>query len=144
MNVAFREDSDVVLFPELCVTGYTCQDLFHQESLLEASKKGVQKIIGESFKVPGLIIIFGAPVREDNRLFNAAYVVQNGNILGIVGKRNLPGYKEFYEERWFSEDVRPTQVFKTPDFKFGVEICEDVWAPLPPSTSLVRKGAEDS
>lgn len=142
MNVAFREDSDVVLFPELCVTGYTCQDLFHQESLLEASKKGVQRIIGESFKVPGLIIIFGAPVREDNRLFNAAYVVQNGNILGIVGKRNLPGYKEFYEERWFSEDVRPTQVFKTPDFKFGVEICEDVWAPLPPSTSLVRKGAE--
>ena len=69
MNVAFREDSDVVLFPELCVTGYTFQDLFHQESLLEASKKGVQRIIGESFKVPGLIIIFGAPVREDNRFF---------------------------------------------------------------------------
>jgi NAD+ synthase (glutamine-hydrolysing) len=142
VDKAYKQDVDVIVFPELCVTGYTCGDLFHQETLIEAANKGVSKIQAASFKVKEMIIIVGSPIREYGRLFNSAIVIQNGNRIGIVGKKYLPGYKEFYEERWFSEDNRATQIFKTPDFKFGIEICEDVWSVVPPSCRLVQKGAE--
>lgn len=143
MSDAFSADVDVIVFPELCVTGYTCGDLFHSSTLLSSAKGGITEIISHSYNTPGMISIIGAPYVEGSKLFNAAYVIQDGNILGIVKKQNLPGYKEFYEERWFAEGKENSNpIFKTPDLCFGVEICEDVWAPEPPSVSLVKRGAE--
>lgn len=143
MSDAFSADVDVIVFPELCVTGYTCGDLFHSSTLLSSAKGGIIEIIGHSYNTPGMISIIGAPYVEGSKLFNAAYVIQDGNILGIVKKQNLPGYKEFYEERWFAEGKENSNpIFKTPDLCFGVEICEDVWAPEPPSVGLVKRGAE--
>lgn len=143
MSDAFSADVDVIVFPELCVTGYTCGDLFHSSTLLRSAKGGITEIIGHSYNTPGMISIIGAPYVEGSKLFNAAYVIQDGNILGIVKKQNLPGYKEFYEERWFAEGKENSNpIFKTPDLCFGVEICEDVWAPEPPSVGLVKRGAE--
>ena len=105
MSDAFSADVDVIVFPELCVTGYTCGDLFHSSTLLRSAKGGITEIIGHSYNTPGMISIIGAPYVEGSKLFNAAYVIQDGNILGIVKKQNLPGYKEFYEERWFADKL---------------------------------------
>lgn len=138
---ANQNDIDILVFPELCITGYSCGDLFHQSTLLESAKSGIDRVKKETL-INDMIVIIGAPVQENGKLLNAAIIIQNGEIKGVVGKKFLPGYKEFYEERWFSEDTKDVQVFKTPDFTFGVEICEDVWSVVPPSCRLVQKGAE--
>lgn len=141
VDKAYKEGADVVLFPELCVTGYTCQDLFLQEDLIGDAERGVEEIKRASKEYLGLVIIVGAPVRKNGFLLNAAVVIQNED-MEVIGKRNLPGYKEFYEERWFTEDSGKLKIFETEDFKFGVEVCEDVWAPLPPSVCMAGAGAE--
>lgn len=88
-------------FPELSITGYTCADLFMQETLLNASMNGLKYIIDETKQLP-IVFIIGMPIRKDNQLFNCAVVIKSGKILGIVPKTYIPNYSEFYEARWFS------------------------------------------
>lgn len=150
---------EIVVFPELCVTGYTCQDLFRQQLLLDATENCVMQLLEFSRQLD-IIAIVGAPVVAGGLLLNCALVIQRGKILGIVPKTFLPNYNEFYEKRWFasSQDLRPQefryaghpvsitpdpQLFRTGDgVVFGVEICEDVWAPTPPSNHLTLAGAD--
>ncbi len=150
---------EILVFPELSVTGYTCQDLFRQRILLDEAELSILKLLDFTRNLD-IISVVGAPVAVGDLLLNCAIVVQRGNILGIVPKTFLPNYCEFYEKRWFasSQDLKPTdirfagnkvrmdaapKVFRTGDgVCFGVEICEDLWAPVPPSNDLAMAGAE--
>ena len=150
---------EVIVFPELCITGYTCQDLFKEQLLLDRAEQGIIMLLDFTRKLD-VISIVGAPVVINGLLYNCSVVIQGGNILGIVPKTYLPNYAEFYEKRWFAsaQDLNPIdlyfagnsvrvsvepQVFVTSDgIKFGVEICEDVWAPIPPSNNLALAGAD--
>ena len=150
---------EVAVFPELCVTGYTCQDLFRQSLLLECAEESLLKLLDFTRNID-IISIVGLPVAVGDVLLNCAAVVQRGSLLGLVPKTYLPNYSEFYEKRWFASahDIRPTEVhyaggsvmvtpqptlFRTCDgVLFGVEICEDVWAPVPPSSNLALAGAD--
>lgn len=150
---------EVITFPELSLTGYTCQDLFRQGTLLDAAEQGVLRLL-EFTRQMDIIAIVGAPVIVGPILLNCAVVIQQGEILGIVPKTYLPNYSEFYEKRWFasSQDLHPTtiryagkNVLVTPQpqvfclsngAKFGIEICEDVWSPEPPSNRLALSGAD--
>ena len=159
--IAQAEDRgvEIVVFPELCITGYSCQDLFKEQLLLDHAEEGVVKLLDFTRKL-NVIAIVGLPVVVNGLLFNCAAVIQSGTLLGIIPKVYLPNYGEFYEKRWFasSQDLNPTeiyfagspvlvsaepQVFVTRDgVKFGIEICEDVWAPTPPSNNLALAGAD--
>ena len=150
---------EIIVFPELSVTGYTCQDLFRQQALLEHAEAGVVKLLDFTRKMD-VISIVGIPVVVGDLLLNCAVVIQKGGILAFIPKTYLPNYSEFYEKRWFasSQDLQPTEIrfagnrvtvtpeptlFETSDgVKFGVEICEDVWAPAPPSNTLALAGAD--
>ena len=150
---------EVIVFPELCITGYSCQDLFKEQLLLDRAEQGILMLLDFTRKLD-IISIIGVPVIINGLLYNCAVVLQGGTILGIVPKTYLPNYAEFYEKRWFAsaQDLNPTdiyfagssihvsaepQVFVTSDgMKFGVEICEDVWAPIPPSNNLAVAGAD--
>ena len=141
---AEKQKVDVIVFPELCVTGYTCQDLFHQEALLKASEKGVEEIVEYTSNLRDLIVIIGALKKGDDFTYNSAYIIKAGEILGLVNKTYLPNYKEFYEDRWFKtpRNKNEFKVFDSDYFNFGVEICEDVWAPIPPSSIMAIDGAD--
>ena len=148
---------ETVCFPELSVTGYTCQDLFQQQLLLDEAEMALLHIMNFS-RTLDIISIVGVPVLYRGALLNAAAVIQHGRILGIVPKTFLPNYKEFYERRWFTSgaDVPPGEIlicgqmakigldmlFRTSGCTFGVEICEDLWAPVPPSCRQTLRGAE--
>ena len=150
---------EIVVFPELCITGYTCQDLFGQQTLLENAEHALRELLyySEDFNV---ISIVGMPVVVCDQLLNCAVVFQQGKLLGVVPKTYLPNYREFYERRWFAsaQDIEnqlidlagekieiysDPQIFVTDDgVRFGIEICEDVWAPTPPSNRLAVAGAD--
>lgn len=150
---------EVIVFPELCITGYTCQDLFKQTLLLEQAETSVLMLLDFNRKLD-IISIVGVPVVVGDLLLNCAAVIQKGDLLGLVPKTYLPNYSEFYEKRWFasSQDLQPSEIrfagnkivvtpqptlFRTCDgAMFGVEICEDVWAPVPPSCNLALSGAD--
>lgn len=150
---------EVIVFPELCITGYTCQDLFKQTLLLEQAETSVLMLLDFTRKLD-IISIVGVPVVVGDLLLNCAAVIQKGDLLGLVPKTYLPNYSEFYEKRWFasSQDLQPSEIrfagnkivvtpqptlFRTCDgAMFGVEICEDVWAPMPPSCNLALSGAD--
>ncbi len=150
---------EVMVFPELCVTGYTCQDLFQQTLLLEKAETSILMLLDFTRNLD-IIIIVGVPVPVGGVLLNCAAVIQKGDLLGLVPKTYLPNYGEFYEKRWFASalDIQPTEIryagnkllvtpeptlFRTCDGAlFGVEICEDLWAPAPPSTRLALAGAD--
>lgn len=150
---------EIMVLPELCITGYSCQDLFKEQLLLDHAEDGVVKLLDYTRKL-NVIVIVGLPVIVNGLLYNCAAVLQGGQLLGIVPKVYLPNYGEFYEKRWFAsaQDLNPTdiyfagspvhvsaepQVFVTADgVKFGIEICEDVWAPTPPSNNLALAGAD--
>ena len=150
---------EVIVFPELSITGYSCQDLFRQQLLVDKAEEGLMMLLDFTRKLD-IIAVVGLPVRIGSLLFNCAAVVQQGTLLGIVPKTYLPNYNEFYEKRWFASatDLQPQeiylagspvrisgepQLFRTVDgVMFGVEICEDVWAPLPPSNNLALAGAD--
>lgn len=148
---------EIICFPELCITGYTCADLFHQDLLLEACETNLMTLLSTTRSLD-IITIVGAPIPYNGTLLNCAVVLQKGKILCIVPKTYLPNYKEFYEKRWFAtglchEDatirycgqqipLSTHQLIKTPSCTFGIELCEDVWAPIPPSSNLALKGAE--
>lgn len=150
---------EIIVFPELCITGYTCQDLFRQSLLLEQAETSVLMLLDFTRNLD-IICIVGLPVVVGDVLLNSAAVIQKGDLLGIVPKTYLPNYSEFYEKRWFasSQDLQPTEIrfagntvlvtpqptlFRTCDgVLFGIEICEDVWAPAPPSNRLALAGAD--
>lgn len=136
---AKKEDVDIVVFPELAITGYTCGDLFLTSSLRNKVMPAIKEI---QKSIPnGLLVIVGAPIVQKGKLYNSAVLLTNEKIL-IENKVFLPNYKEFYEQRWFSEGkLEDKKVYRFKGITFGVEICEDVWAPEPPSTYLVKKGA---
>jgi NAD+ synthase (glutamine-hydrolysing) len=158
-------DSDIVLFPELSVTGYTCADLFGQEALLEAGVRATRRV-AEATAGRAQLVVVGAPIPVGNSLFNCAVAIGDGSILGVVPKRYIPNYKEFYESRWFSPAVgtQPSEIdleghrvpfgtdllFELRDGKgrsgsrgvvVGIEVCEDLWVPVPPSTLQAMAGA---
>lgn len=150
---------EIIVFPELSVTGYSCQDLFLQQLLVEQAEVAVMQLLDFSRKLD-IICIVGAPVNISGSLYNCAVVIQHGVILGIIPKTYLPNYGEFYEKRWFtsSKDLKPTDIryagnsvsitpgptlFRTSDNAlFGIEICEDVWAAEPCSNKLALAGAD--
>ena len=150
---------EVIVFPELCLTGYTCQDLFREQILLDRAEEGVIMLLDFTRKLD-VVSIVGMPLIINGLLYNCAVIIQGGSIMGIVPKTYLPNYGEFYEKRWFAsaQDLNPAdiffagstihvsaepQLFVTGDgMKFGVEICEDVWAPIPPSNNLALAGAD--
>ena len=156
---AAGQDASVIVTPGLSLTGYTCGDLFHQETLLRAAEQALGDVAVRT-KTFNAIIVVGLPVQLGSAVFNCAAVIVRGKILGLVPKTYIPGYKEFYEERWFASardlTVRDTTIagqdvpvgtdilFPIPSLKgatFAVEICEDLWAPLPPSTASTLAGA---
>jgi NAD+ synthase (glutamine-hydrolysing) len=150
---------EIIVFPELSVTGYSCQDLFRQQLLIDAAEQGVLMLLDFTRQLD-IITIVGVPVQVGTILLNCAVVIQKGEILGIIPKTYLPNYSEFYEKRWFAsaQDLHPTEIhyagnkivvsdrpviFHTyTGATFGVELCEDVWAPAPPSTKLALAGAD--
>ena len=133
----------LLVLPELCVTGYTCGDLFFQPTLLDGAEKAVKDIAAETAQLP-IVFAVGTPLRRSGKLLNAAIVIYGGEILGVVSKKNLPNYNEFYEERHFDVDLNEQPVIfrckEIPDFAFGVEICEDLWTVEPPSIGLAKMG----
>ena len=157
--IAEGKGVEIIVFPELSLTGYTCQDLFQQQLLLDDAEQAVLSLLDFTRQLD-IIAIVGAPVAVGPLLLNCALVIQQGKLLGIVSKTFLPNYSEFYEKRWFasSQDLRPQrihfaghrilvtpemQIFRTSQgAKFAIEICEDVWAPTPPSNHLALAGAE--
>lgn len=149
----------LALFPELGISGYSNEDLFHQEVLLDATRTAVANIVEASVGLWPVLLV-GAPLRFEGKLFNCAVVVYRGKILGIVPKTYLPNYREFYEKRQFNSGrnaVRMEQPFlgglvpfgndlvfeanSISDFLIHVEICEDLWTPIPPSTFAALAGA---
>lgn len=147
----------VIAFPELSITGYTCGDLFQQQLLLDSAEMGLMQLLNNTRQLD-IITIVGMPLFLGAEVINAAVVMQHGSLLGIVPKTYLPNYKEFYEKRWFTSatdiDVKSIYfcgqtvpvsshlLFDMSDATFGIEICEDVWAPIPPSSYLALKGAD--
>lgn len=157
---AEEDNCDYVVFPELSITGYTCQDLFHQSTLVASS---LNELYHVTLRTIGkhVTVIVGTPLMVDNMLFNCAVIIVNGFIKGVVAKTHLPNYGEFYEKRWFasSQDIiekridifdsknilftNKRQVFEGENgIKFGIEICEDLWSPIPPSNHLTLDGAD--
>jgi NAD+ synthase (glutamine-hydrolysing) len=150
---------DLVVFPELCITGYTCADLFLNTHLLNTAEQGLADFLDRTADLSPVLLV-GMPLRFRGELFNVAVVVQGGEILGVVPKIFIPGNGEYYEPRWFSSgreiDLETITLagreasFSTnllfacseiPDFVVGVEVCEDLWAPIPPSSYLSLAGA---
>ena len=163
MREADKQGVKVLALPELCLTGYTCGDLFLQDTLLNGAEEGLKTIL-EATKNLDLVAAVGLPVRDrwHNKLYNCAAVIQKGEILGLVPKTYVPNYGESCEQRWFASSDGPMGVDddfelcgqsvclnsnglfacgSVPDLVIGVEICEDLWAPEPPSASLARRGA---
>ena len=154
---AARRGVELVAFPELAVTGYTCADLFLQPALLDAADEALSEIMRQTRKLP-LALIVGLPLRHEDRLYNCAAVVAQGRLLGVVPKSYIPNYAEFYEARWFAsgagiEEEHITAAGQEADFgteltfavngaEFGIEICEDLWVASPPSSRLALNGAK--
>ena len=149
---------ELLCFPELSLTGYTCQDLFQEQLLIMKSEEGLLRLLDFTRQLD-IVCVVGLPVQAGGVLLNCAAVIQGGALLGVVPKTYLPNYGEFYEKRWFasSQDLNATNIylagtpitlsaepklFQMGDVKFGVEICEDVWAPIPPSNNLTMAGAD--
>ena len=133
---------EIAVFPELCISGYTCGDLFHNATLIEASKEGLMRIARET-ETLDLHVIVGLPIGQSQALYNCAAIVRNGEV-DLVKKAYLPDYNEFYERRWFapSDEIDTHRIFESHGIRFGVEVCEDLWVTVPPSCSLALSGAQ--
>lgn len=157
ITIAEGKGVQILTFPEMCITGYTCGDLFAQQLLLEQAEIALIQILNSTRQLD-IISILGMPVVVNSTVINAAVVIQKGKILGVVPKTYLPNYKEFYEQRWFTSALQVSEnsvrlcgqivpmgnnlLFETAETTFGIEICEDLWATVPPSSSLALQGAE--
>ena len=146
----------IAVFPELCITGYTCGDLFHNDLLLETAEKAIKKLLNESCTFSSTIIV-GVPVRLHTALYNCAAVICNGELKVLVPKTYIPNYNEFYEKRWWTSGLNidtaiefagqkvplsTATLLKVDDISFAMEICEDLWTTIPPSCHLAMAGAE--
>mgnify|MGYP000020799623 FL=1 len=160
MEGLMRQASDkgvqIIAFPEMSVTAYTCLDLFAQQTLLKNAEQALLKLVSDTADL-NILTIAGAPLVTENRLINAAIAFQSGKILGVVPKTYIPNYKEFQEQRWFTSatELRDKTVsigdrtyplgshllFTAGQVKVGIEICEDLWVPVPPSSLLAMEGA---
>ncbi|PKM96224.1 MAG: NAD(+) synthase [Firmicutes bacterium HGW-Firmicutes-1] len=158
-KLALTDKASLIVFPELCITGYTCGDLFFQQQLISEALKSLIEL--KSFSIDKKIcMIVGLPVKVLNSLYNCAAFICNGKIIGLVPKSFMPNYNEFYEHRWFASanDLSVQEIIidrevvpigadlifahnELVDFKLGIEICEDLWTPIPPSTFLTLNGA---
>ena len=157
ITIAEGKGVQILTFPEMCITGYTCGDLFAQQLLLEQAEMALIQILNSTRQLD-IISILGMPVVVNSTVINAAVVIQKGKILGVVPKTYLPNYKEFYEQRWFTSALQVSEnsvrlcgqivpmgnnlLFETAETTFGIEICEELWATVPPSSSLALQGAE--
>ncbi len=157
MQKANKAGVKIICFPELSITGYTCADLFEQQLLLEEAESALLKLVDKSGWMR-IVTIVGMPVQAEGSIVNAAVAIQAGKILGVVPKSYLPNYNEFYEKRWFTSALQLTgksvrlcgqevpmdkyMVFKSPYANFSIELCEDVWATVPPSSITALEGAE--
>ena len=161
--IDINKDADIIVFPELSVTGYTCADLFFQKTLIDGAKCGLRRIAETTCDTDSAVAV-GAPLIIGGRLYNCAVMMSHGRVDGIVVKAFIPTYNEYYEKRWFGSaaelkissvgsaelgfdgeydiPVGGNLIFNYSGVKVGVEICEDLWAPLPPSTLLTLAGAE--
>lgn len=155
--VADGKGVQIITFPEMCITAYTCGDLFGQQLLLEEAEMALMQILNNTRQLD-IISILGMPVVINSTVINAAVVIQKGKVLGVVPKTYLPNYKEFYEQRWFTSALQVAEtsvrlcgqiipmgtnlLFETSDTIFGIEICEDLWSTIPPSSTLALQGAE--
>lgn len=153
---AAKEGADIVVFPELGLTGYTCADLFRQTLLLDEAERALAALAAATANLPCLCAV-GLPVRVENALYNCAAVFQKGEILGVVPKTFLPNYSEFYEKRWFRSGAEASVdaitlagretlfgadlLFACGEAVVGVELCEDLWVPVPPSSLAALSGA---
>ena len=154
---AHDEGVHLLVLPELCVTGYTCQDLFLQQALIQSAQESAVRIAS---KVPrNMVVVFGSPVELRGKLHNCAIVASAGRILGIVPKINIPNYLEYYEQRWFSPALPNEELVEfgdgkvimggkliftcnqMPYFRLACEVCEDLWVPNPPSVNHAINGA---
>ncbi len=155
-----KEQVKLLVFPELSMTGYTCNDLFLQDILLKEALNGLRKV-AESTRNCDMVVLTGLPMMKDGKLYNVAAVLFEGRILGLIPKKNIPNYSEFYEGRHFNvgneeaeyiriegqEELVPFgtnilfRCLNQKEFILGVEICEDVWVPIPPSSSHALAGA---
>lgn len=158
INEAYENKAKVLVLPELCLTGYTCEDLFNQDRLLNEAKDQLQKIISTTAD-KDIIVVVGLPYQHLNSLYNVAAIIHQGKLLALVPKTHIPNYQEFYEARRFETAPKENTmtlfngqqipfgthyVFASstnPDFKFGIEICEDLWLPDAPSVKLALNGA---
>ena len=156
MRQASEKGVQIIAFPELSVTGYTCLDLFAQQTLLNGAEEALLQLVSNTADLDILTIV-GVPLRTENRLINAAVVFQKGAIRGVVPKTYLPNYKEFQEQRWFTSatELRESTIsigeeeypmgshllFRSGRLTAGIEICEDLWVPVPPSSLLAMEGA---
>ena len=159
IDEAVNKNIQIISFPELSITGYTCGDLFNQDILIDKAYEGLKDLVDYS-KDKMIVIIVGAPIKCENKLYNCAVVINDGKVLGIVPKTYIPNYNEFYEMRWFksSNDLKIKEInlfneivpigvdliftSKLDDeLKFGVEICEDVWSLYPKSNDYASSGA---
>ncbi len=158
IEAAYESHAKIVVFPELCVTGYTCSDLFLQDVLLEAAKEALFRI-AEYTKGKDMLVFVGAPLMQDGKLYNVAAAMNCGEILGFTTKTFLPNYGEFYEMRQFTPGPETARyiLFEGRNIPFGpqilfhatkmenlivsAEICEDVWSPIPPSIQAALEGA---
>ena len=156
MRQASDKGVQIIAFPEMSVTAYTCLDLFAQQTLLKNAEQALLKLVSDTADL-NILTIAGAPLVTENRLINAAIAFQAGKILGVVPKTYIPNYKEFQEQRWFTSatELRDKTVsigdrtyplgshllFTAGQVKVGIEICEDLWVPVPPSSLLAMEGA---
>ena len=156
MRQASEKGVQIIAFPELSVTGYTCLDLFAQQTLLDGAEEALLQLVSNTADLDILTIV-GVPLRTENRLINAAVVFQKGAIRGVAPKTYLPNYKEFQEQRWFTSatELRESTIsigkeeypmgshllFRSGRLTAGIEICEDLWVPVPPSSLLTMEGA---
>lgn len=146
----------IASFPELCITGYTCGDLFHNEVLPEAAEEAIKTLLIESRTI-NCIIIVGVPVRSRMALYNCAAVIYNGELKALVPKTYIPNYNEFYEKRWWTSGLNidttvnfagqqipltTSALLRIDGVCFAIEICEDLWTAIPPSCRLALAGAE--
>lgn len=157
ITTANNKQVQIISFPELCVTGYSCADLFAQQFLLNEAENALKHLLHQTRDL-NIIAILGMPIYVDSLLLNAAVVIRKGKILGIVPKTYLPNYKEFYEQRWFAPaealsrkqmtlcgqtvSIGTNLLFNAFDTTFAIEICEDLWSTIPPSSYLTLQGAE--
>lgn len=150
------ENVDLIVFPEMCISAYTCGDLFHSRTLLDASLNALQQLLNATKECNAMIVV-GAPLEVNSILYNCAIVIVKGKVVGVVPKSYIPNYNEFYEKRWWAAGnceicninllgcfvpIGINQIFEFKGTKIGVEICEDLWTPIPPSCHAAMAGAE--